>query len=63
MQLLLVGDCGGSVSAEHGIGQAKLDYLSYSKTAAEVATMHQLKALFDPHNILNPGKVFPVPHD
>jgi FAD/FMN-containing dehydrogenase len=48
---------GGSVSAEHGIGLEKRDYLGWSRTPAEVALMRTLKGALDPHNILNPGKV------
>jgi FAD/FMN-containing dehydrogenase len=49
---------GGSISAEHGIGLEKKAFLSLSRTPAEIATMRRLKAALDPHNILNPGKVF-----
>jgi FAD/FMN-containing dehydrogenase len=49
---------GGSVSAEHGIGLEKRDYLPLSRTAAEISTMRLLKQALDPKNILNPGKVF-----
>lgn len=48
---------GGSISAEHGIGLEKKRYLHYSRNAEEMATMQLLKKTFDPHNILNPGKV------
>lgn len=48
---------GGSVSAEHGIGQAKRDQLSKSKGPIEIEMMRSLKKLFDPNLILNPGKV------
>lgn len=51
---------GGSVSAEHGIGLEKRDYLSWSRSAEEVALMRLLKATLDPRNILNPGKVLEV---
>lgn len=47
----------GSVSAEHGIGQAKKDQLSLSKGPVEIELMKSLKKLFDPNGILNPGKV------
>jgi FAD/FMN-containing dehydrogenase len=47
----------GSVSAEHGIGLLKRPWLPYSRSPTEVALMRQLKALLDPHGILNPGKV------
>ena len=51
---------GGSVSAEHGIGLEKREYLSYSRNADEIAAMRTLKKAFDPRNILNPGKIFAV---
>ncbi|MGZ5935189.1 MAG: FAD-binding oxidoreductase, partial [Rhizomicrobium sp.] len=50
----------GSVSAEHGIGLEKRDYLSYSRSPDEIALMRTLKKAFDPRNILNPGKIFAV---
>ena len=48
---------GGSVSAEHGIGIEKRDYLSWSRSEEEIALMRLLKSTLDPNNILNPGKV------
>lgn len=48
---------GGSVSAEHGIGLEKRAYLSYSRSAEEIAIMRMLKRMLDPDNILNPGKI------
>jgi FAD/FMN-containing dehydrogenase len=51
---------GGSVSAEHGIGLEKREYLSYSRNTDEIALMRTLKKAFDPRNILNPGKIFAV---
>ncbi|MFK7915552.1 MAG: FAD-binding oxidoreductase [Pseudomonadales bacterium] len=48
----------GSVSAEHGVGLEKKPYLQFSRTPAEIALMHTLKAALDPKGILNPGKVF-----
>ncbi len=47
----------GSISAEHGVGLLKRDFLGYSRSAAELDLMRGLKALFDPHQIMNPGKV------
>jgi len=49
----------GSISAEHGIGLLKRPYLHHSRTAEELKLMHALKKVFDPSNILNPGKVLP----
>jgi FAD/FMN-containing dehydrogenase len=49
---------GGSVSAEHGIGLEKKDYLAISRSETEIALMRQLKHALDPKGILNPGKIF-----
>ena len=54
----IIRDLGGSVSAEHGIGTVKKDYLAYSRTQEEIALMRMLKRTLDPKGILNPGKVF-----
>ena len=45
----------GSVSAEHGIGTLKRDYLGYSKSPEEISLMRRFKGLLDPNGILNPG--------
>lgn len=50
----------GSISAEHGVGMTKRDYLHYSRSPEEVAYMQAVKAVFDPNGIMNPGKIFPV---
>lgn len=50
----------GSISAEHGVGMTKRDYLHYSRSAAEIACMKAVKAVFDPNGIMNPGKIFAV---
>lgn len=47
----------GSISAEHGVGLLKKDFLNFSRSEAEVDLMRGLKHLFDPHQILNPGKL------
>ena len=49
---------GGSVSAEHGIGLEKKQYLATSRSDTEVALMRKLKQSLDPNGILNPGKIF-----
>ena len=51
---------GGKVSGEHGIGYAKKPYLAASLDAVNLALMAGIKKVFDPANILNPGKVIPV---
>lgn len=48
---------GGAVSGEHGIGFLKKGMLSESK-AAEIEVMQTIKTALDPHNVLNPGKLF-----
>ncbi|MEZ5530482.1 MAG: FAD-binding oxidoreductase [Porticoccaceae bacterium] len=53
----LVGEFQGSVSAEHGVGLLKKDYLGYSRSPAELLLMQQVKKAFDPNGIMNPGKV------
>ena len=47
----------GSISAEHGIGLDKKPYLHLSRTKDEIHIMKRLKQLFDPKNILNPGRI------
>ncbi|MEP7243130.1 MAG: FAD-binding oxidoreductase [Gammaproteobacteria bacterium] len=48
----------GSISAEHGIGSLKKQFLHYSRSPAELALMRVLKKAMDPNGILNPGKIF-----
>lgn len=53
----LVRTHGGSISAEHGIGLLKMPYLHYSRSSEEIALMQQIRQIFDPNRILNPGKL------
>ncbi|WP_321348948.1 FAD-binding oxidoreductase [Halopseudomonas oceani] len=48
----------GSISAEHGVGMTKRDYLTYSRSPEEIAVMKAIKAVFDPNGVMNPGKIF-----
>lgn len=48
----------GSVSAEHGVGLTKKPYLAHTRSTPEIALMKQIKTVFDPDGILNPGKIF-----
>ena len=57
--LALIARLGGSFSAEHGIGTAKLDAMGLYKSAVELDLMRGLKKTLDPANIMNPGKVVP----
>ena len=54
----LVQEFGGSISAEHGIGLLKKALLPCSRSGEEIRLMRAVKQLFDPNNILNPGKIF-----
>lgn len=53
----LVTAAGGSISAEHGIGQMKREELARLLPPARLAAMRAIKAALDPHAILNPGKL------
>jgi D-2-hydroxyglutarate dehydrogenase len=50
---------GGSISAEHGLGQQKNEHMPFIHDRATLDTMQSLKDLLDPKGILNPGKVLP----
>ncbi len=50
---------GGTVTAEHGIGASRREYLELQRGSAAVALMRAVKTAFDPLGILNPGKVLP----
>jgi FAD/FMN-containing dehydrogenase len=53
-----VGELGGAVSAEHGIGLLKREFLHHSVSDQALEAMAELKRCFDPNYILNPGKIF-----
>lgn len=48
----------GSISAEHGVGLVKKSYLPHTRSTAEINYMKQIKNIFDPDHIMNPGKIF-----
>ena len=50
----------GSISAEHGVGLLKRDFLEFSRSPAEIALMRSLKRVFDPNGVMNPGKLLAV---
>jgi len=54
----LIQELNGAISAEHGIGLMKRQFLSYSKSDSEIALMKALKNTMDPDGILNPGRIF-----
>ena len=50
---------GGTITGEHGIGATRRRYLALALDEAQIAIMRQIKKVFDPNHILNPGKIFP----
>lgn len=58
--LLLVLSLGGTLTAEHGIGLQKKAYLALEQSPDLIALQKRIKHAFDPHNLLNPGKIFDV---
>jgi FAD/FMN-containing dehydrogenase len=54
----LVRKHGGSISAEHGIGLLKKDFLHFSRSPEEIALQRSVKRALDPLNLFNPGKIF-----
>ena len=55
-----VMELGGTLSGEHGIGTSKAPFLPLEIDPPTMAVMQGIKKLFDPNNILNPGKIFPT---
>jgi glycolate oxidase len=53
---------GGTVTGEHGVGVEKLNQMCVQFDPDELAQMHAVKAAFDPHGLLNPGKAVPTLH-
>lgn len=54
----LVHSLGGTISGEHGIGLIQKSYMDIVFNKAAIEIMKGIKCAFDPHNILNPGKIF-----
>jgi glycolate oxidase len=50
---------GGTITAEHGIGATRRQYLAVALDQVQIDLMRGIKNIFDPHHILNPGKIFP----
>jgi len=53
-------ELGGTLSGEHGIGIEKRDFLARAIDPVSLRLMKQIKTVFDPNNLLNPGKIFPI---
>jgi glycolate oxidase len=60
--LKLCVDVGGSITGEHGVGKEKLDAMCHQFQSDELEIFHQIKTLFDPESLLNPGKAVPTLH-
>jgi glycolate oxidase len=60
--LRLSVDMGGSITGEHGVGIEKLDAMCHQFNDKELEIFHQIKAVFDPELLLNPGKAIPELH-
>ncbi|OGI66408.1 MAG: glycolate oxidase subunit GlcD [Candidatus Muproteobacteria bacterium RBG_16_60_9] len=58
--LKLCIDVGGTITGEHGVGVEKIDQMCVQFTSGELAQFHAVKAAFDPHALLNPGKAVPT---
>jgi FAD/FMN-containing dehydrogenase len=58
--LRFVAELGGSISAEHGIGVAKVPWLHLTRSSADITAMRRIKDALDPQGILNPGVIFPA---
>ena len=50
---------GGTITGEHGIGVTRRRYLPLALDEAQIELMRGIRAVFDSHHILNPGKIFP----
>jgi hypothetical protein len=50
---------GEMITGEHGVGATRRRYLPLALDAVQIDVMRQIRAVFDPNGILNPGKIFP----
>jgi glycolate oxidase len=58
-----VVELGGTITAEHGLGVLKRAYVSIEQSDRLIDLQRQIKQVFDPKNLLNPGKMFPTGHN
>ena len=57
--MAVCANLGGSITGEHGVGIEKRPFMPLMYGPAELAAMQDIKAVFDPGGLLNPGKIFP----
>ena len=60
--LELCVQAGGTITGEHGVGMEKINQMCVQFKSAELLQFHAVKAAFDPHGLLNPGKAVPTLH-
>ena len=60
--LELCVEVGGTITGEHGVGMEKINQMCVQFGSAELVQFHAIKAAFDPHGLLNPGKAVPTLH-
>jgi glycolate oxidase len=61
--LQLCVEMGGTISGEHGVGLEKIDAMRLVFTEADIRSQVLVKRAFDPRNLANPGKMFPLPEE
>ena len=61
--LQLCVEMGGTISGEHGVGLEKIDAMRLVFTEADIRSQVRVKQAFDPKNLANPGKIFPLPEE
>jgi glycolate dehydrogenase FAD-linked subunit len=59
--LRMCADLGGTITGEHGVGIEKQNEMPFVFSPTDLAVMHRVKAVIDPDNLCNPGKIFPSP--
>jgi glycolate oxidase len=61
--LALCVEMGGTISGEHGVGIEKMDAMRLVFGESEIEVQRMVKRAFDPKDIANPGKMFPIPRE
>lgn len=61
--LALCVELGGTISGEHGVGLEKMDSMRLVLSEADIQSQLRVKRAFDPKDLANPGKIFPIPQE